>query len=78
MLDDGAHLLLLHQALPIAFDRTLMAYRAFETLLGDGRVHHTRQLRHPSSGGETEMTRTTRVDPIDIDDIPRRPTWQEP
>jgi diketogulonate reductase-like aldo/keto reductase len=31
-------LLLLHQALPSAFDRTLEAYRALETLLADGRV----------------------------------------
>ena len=31
-------LLILHQALPSAFERTLEAYRALETLLGDGRV----------------------------------------
>jgi diketogulonate reductase-like aldo/keto reductase len=31
-------LLILHQALPSAFDRTLEAYRALETLLRDGRV----------------------------------------
>ncbi|WP_246132854.1 aldo/keto reductase [Devosia ginsengisoli] len=31
-------LLLLHQPLPTAFERTLRAYRALETLLGDGRV----------------------------------------
>ncbi len=31
-------LLILHQALPSAFDRTLGAYRALETLLDDGRV----------------------------------------
>lgn len=31
-------LLLLHQALPGEFDRTLSAYRALETLLADGRV----------------------------------------
>ena len=31
-------LLILHQALPSAFDRTLGAYRALETLLGDGKV----------------------------------------
>ena len=31
-------LLLLHQPLPSAFDRTLEAYRALETLLADGRV----------------------------------------
>lgn len=31
-------LLLLHQALPSAFDRTLDAYRALEKLLADGRV----------------------------------------
>jgi diketogulonate reductase-like aldo/keto reductase len=31
-------LLILHQALPSAFNRTLDAYRALETLLGDGRV----------------------------------------
>jgi diketogulonate reductase-like aldo/keto reductase len=31
-------LLLLHQALPSAFDRTLGAYRALETLLADGAV----------------------------------------
>jgi diketogulonate reductase-like aldo/keto reductase len=31
-------LLLLHQALPSAFDRTLEAYRALETLLADGKV----------------------------------------
>ena len=31
-------LLLLHQPLPSAFDRTLEAYRALEKLLGDGRV----------------------------------------
>src|SRR5271170_4777333 len=31
-------LLILHQALPSAFDRTLDAYRALETLLADGNV----------------------------------------
>jgi diketogulonate reductase-like aldo/keto reductase len=31
-------LLILHQPLPSAFDRTLEAYRALETLLADGRV----------------------------------------
>jgi diketogulonate reductase-like aldo/keto reductase len=31
-------LLILHQALPTAFDRTLEAYRALETLLHDGKV----------------------------------------
>jgi diketogulonate reductase-like aldo/keto reductase len=31
-------LLILHQALPTAFDRTLDAYRALETLLADGKV----------------------------------------
>ncbi len=31
-------LLILHQALPSAFDKTLDAYRALETLLGDGKV----------------------------------------
>ncbi len=31
-------LLILHQALPSAFDRTLEAYRALETLLADGQV----------------------------------------
>src|SRR3954462_4381913 len=31
-------LLILHQALPSAFDRTLEAYRALETLLTDGKV----------------------------------------
>jgi diketogulonate reductase-like aldo/keto reductase len=31
-------LLILHQPLPSAFDRTLEAYRALETLLGDGKV----------------------------------------
>src|SRR3954447_25716051 len=31
-------LLILHQALPSAFDRTLEAYRALETLLGEGKV----------------------------------------
>ena len=35
---DRIDLLLLHQALPSAFDRTLEAYRALETLLADGRV----------------------------------------
>src|SRR6266705_2390534 len=35
---DQIDLLLLHQALPAAFDRTLDAYRALETLLADGKV----------------------------------------
>ncbi len=35
---DQIDLLILHQALPGAFDRTLEAYRALETLLADGRV----------------------------------------
>lgn len=35
---DQLDLLILHQALPSAFDRTLEAYRALETLLADGRV----------------------------------------
>jgi diketogulonate reductase-like aldo/keto reductase len=35
---DQIDLLILHQALPSAFDRTLGAYRALETLLDDGKV----------------------------------------
>lgn len=35
---DQVDLLLLHQALPSEFDRTVDAYRALETLLADGRV----------------------------------------
>jgi diketogulonate reductase-like aldo/keto reductase len=35
---DQIDLLILHQALPGAFDRTLEAYRALETLLADGKV----------------------------------------
>jgi diketogulonate reductase-like aldo/keto reductase len=35
---DRLDLLILHQPLPSAFDRTLDAYRALETLLADGRV----------------------------------------
>src|SRR3954467_8001842 len=35
---DQIDLLILHQALPSAFDRTLEAYRALESLLGDGKV----------------------------------------
>jgi diketogulonate reductase-like aldo/keto reductase len=35
---DQIDLLILHQALPTAFDRTLDAYRALETLLADGKV----------------------------------------
>jgi diketogulonate reductase-like aldo/keto reductase len=36
--DDQIDLLLLHQPLPSAFDRTLDAYRALERLLADGKV----------------------------------------
>jgi len=35
---DRLDLLVLHQALPGAFDRTVAAYRALETLLADGKV----------------------------------------
>src|SRR6478609_34972 len=35
---DQIDLLILHQALPSAFDRTLGAYRALESLLGDAKV----------------------------------------
>src|SRR3954466_12380922 len=35
---DQLDLLILHQALPSAFDKTLEAYRALEQLLGDGKV----------------------------------------
>jgi diketogulonate reductase-like aldo/keto reductase len=35
---DQIDLLILHQALPSEFDRTLEAYRALETLLGDAKV----------------------------------------
>src|SRR5437763_3379148 len=35
---DQIDLLILHQALPSAFDRTLGAYRGLETLLADGKV----------------------------------------
>jgi diketogulonate reductase-like aldo/keto reductase len=35
---DQIDLLILHQALPSEFDKTLQAYRALETLLHDGRV----------------------------------------
>jgi diketogulonate reductase-like aldo/keto reductase len=52
-------LLILHQALPSAFNRTVEAYRALETLLADGKVraigvsnfmveHLTRLLEHAS------------------------------
>src|SRR5437660_829419 len=54
---DQIDLLVLHQALPSAFERTLGAYRALETLLSDGKVraigvsnfmveHLTRLLDH--------------------------------
>ena len=57
-------LLILHQALPSAFDRTLEAYRALETLLADGKVraigasnfmveHLTRLLDRGGCGGPT-------------------------
>src|SRR4051812_32025190 len=56
---DQIDLLILHQALPSAFDRTLEAYRGLETLLADGKVraigvsnfmveHLTRLLEHAS------------------------------
>src|SRR3954466_15404375 len=56
---DHIDLLILHQALPSAFDRTLEAYRALETLLTEGKVraigvsnftvdHLTRLLDHAS------------------------------
>jgi diketogulonate reductase-like aldo/keto reductase len=35
---DGIDLLILHQALPSEFDKTLAAYRALEKLLADGKV----------------------------------------
>jgi len=35
---DQIDLLILHQAMPSAFDRTLQAYRALETLLAEGKV----------------------------------------
>jgi diketogulonate reductase-like aldo/keto reductase len=35
---DQIDLLILHQALPSEFDKTLEAYRALETLLADGKV----------------------------------------
>src|SRR6059058_6072696 len=35
---DQIDLLILHQALPSAFDRTLGAYRGLESLLADGKV----------------------------------------
>ncbi len=38
---DRIDLLILHPALPSAFDRTLEAYRALETLLADRKVHAT-------------------------------------
>ena len=38
---DQIDLLILHQPLPSAFDRTLEAYRALETLLTDGKVRAT-------------------------------------
>ena len=56
---DQIDLLILHQPMPGAFDRTLEAYRALETLLADGKVraigvsnfmveHLTRLLEHAS------------------------------
>ena len=60
-------LLILHQALPSAFDRTLEAYRALETLLGDGKVRaiavsnfmvdhldRAARPRHRRSGGQPD------------------------
>src|SRR6478735_4685922 len=56
---DQIDLLILHQALPSAFDRTIGAYRALETLLADGKVRaigvsnfmpeHLRQLLDQST-----------------------------
>src|SRR3954462_8788106 len=57
---DQIDLLILHQALPSAFDRTLQAYRALENLLADGKVRavgvsnfmveHLEQLLDRASG----------------------------
>ena len=43
---DRLDLLVLHQPLPSAFDRTLDAYRALEKLLADGKVRAWRQQLH--------------------------------
>jgi diketogulonate reductase-like aldo/keto reductase len=67
---DQIDLLILHQALPSAFDRTLEAYRALETLLADGRVrafgvsnfmaeHLTRLLERATVVPAVNQTRST-------------------
>jgi diketogulonate reductase-like aldo/keto reductase len=58
---DEIDLLILHQALPSAFDRTLEAYRALETLLADGRVRAIRVSNFMVLHLETLLDRATVV-----------------
>ena len=68
---DQIDLLILHQPLPSAFDRTLEAYRALETLLADGKVRaigvsnfmvehltHAPRPRHGGAGGQPDRGAT--------------------
>lgn len=54
-------LLLLHQPVPTAFDRTVDAYRALETLLADGRVHAIGVSNVMPDVLDTLLTRTSIV-----------------
>jgi diketogulonate reductase-like aldo/keto reductase len=55
---DQIDLLILHQALPSQFELTLEAYRALETLLGDGKVRAIEVSTLGAPGGMSRRRRT--------------------
>src|SRR5205085_10809161 len=57
-------LLILHQALPSAFDRTLEAYRALETLLADGKVRAVGVSNFMVEHFTTLLDRTAALPPV--------------
>jgi diketogulonate reductase-like aldo/keto reductase len=69
-------LLILHQALPSAFDRTLEAYRALETLLADGKVRAI-GVSNFMAGHPTRLLDKASVVPA-VNQIELHPYFQQP
>ena len=79
---DQIDLLILHQALPSQFELTLEAYRALETLLGDGKVRAIGVSNFMVDHLTTSLDKTTVVPAVNQIEVhpyhllPRGPTHQ--
>ena len=73
---DQVDLLILHQPLPSAFDKTLEAYRALETLLADGKVRAI-GVSNFMTGHLTRLLDHAKVIPA-VNQIELHPYFQQP